>query len=128
MIRFPSAVRSIRSWLLISQNRKSDSSSNSITGEVCTMRGGASSSSMALTMSLESQRIMLIARRRFGRGSFRIIEWHLLTATPLFDALPVVKICNLLGIVGADGGIDLSGRQPDISGSDPAGRDQAKTM
>src|SRR5436309_10042640 len=32
-----------------------------------------------------------------------------------------VALGNLLGIEGPDGGIDLSGRQPDISGSDRTG-------
>src|SRR6266481_3260533 len=44
-----------------------------------------------------------------------------LTPALVFDALPVVKIGNLLGIVGADDGIDLNGRQPDISGNDRTG-------
>ena len=37
-----------------------------------------------------------------------------------------VALGNLLGIVGPDDGIDLSGRRPDITGNDPAGRDQVE--
>ena len=35
--------------------------------------------------------------------------------------LPTVALGNLLGIEGPDGGIDLPGRQPDITGTDDTG-------